>query len=31
MLKDAENVSEISIRTSKRRNDPVAPVLQSEA
>jgi len=31
MLKDAEKFSKITIKTSKHRNDPVAPILQSEA
>jgi hypothetical protein len=30
MLKDSEQVSKITIKTSEHRNDPVAPILQSE-
>jgi hypothetical protein len=31
MLKDPEEVSKVTIKTSKYRIDPVAPILQSEA
>lgn len=31
MLKDPEEVSKVTIKTSKCRLDPVAPILQSEA